>query len=94
MFRDASKDVGARNERRMCAIHYGKNPGGFEAVHGLLDRAMQLLEVPAVQAGGLEGDYLKVCRVSGQEQSFVDTTSRLRTHGGLAPTLLPTSSPA
>ena len=54
MFRDASKDVGARNERRMCAIHYGKNPGGFEAVHGLLDRAMQLLEVPAVQAGGLE----------------------------------------
>ena len=71
MFRDASKDVGARNERRLCAIHYGKNPGGFEAVHGLLDRAMQLLEVPAVQAGGIEGYYLKVCRLQSQARNIL-----------------------
>ena len=48
-----------RNDRHLCAINYGKNPG-FETVHGLLDRVMQLLEVPPVQSGGLEGYYLKV----------------------------------
>ena len=40
------KDVGARNQRRLCAIHYGKT-SGFEIIHGLLDRVMQLLEVPS-----------------------------------------------
>ena len=42
--KDASKDVGARNERKLCAVNYNKTPG-FETVHGLLDRIMQLLEV-------------------------------------------------
>ena len=48
-----------RNDRHLCAINYGKNPG-FESVHGLLDRIMQLLEVPPVPSGGVEGYYLKV----------------------------------
>nr|CAG4643836.1 EOG090X03QT [Lepidurus arcticus] len=38
-------EVGARNERRLCILHYGKAPG-FEVVHGVLDRVMQLLGVP------------------------------------------------
>lgn len=38
-------DVGARNYRHLCAIYYNKSPG-FEIIHGLLDRVMQLLEVP------------------------------------------------
>lgn len=37
-------DVGARNERHFCAINYNKSPG-FEIIHGLLDRFMQLLQV-------------------------------------------------
>lgn len=41
---DADRDVGARNERRMVAINCNKS-AGFEVVHGLLDRVMQLLEV-------------------------------------------------
>lgn len=41
---DTSRDVGARNERRLAAIFYGKT-SGFEVIHGLLDRIMQLLEV-------------------------------------------------
>lgn len=41
---DERKDVGARNHRRFCAINYNKTPG-FEVIHGLLDRTMQLLEV-------------------------------------------------
>lgn len=42
---DKSKDVGARNIRKLCAVNYNKSPG-FELVHGLLDRVMQLLEIP------------------------------------------------
>uniref|UniRef100_U5EXX1 Phenylalanine--tRNA ligase beta subunit n=1 Tax=Corethrella appendiculata TaxID=1370023 RepID=U5EXX1_9DIPT len=38
-------EVGAKNERRVCAVNCNKT-GGFEVVHGLLDRVMQLLEVP------------------------------------------------
>lgn len=38
-------DVGARNERRLCAVNYNKT-SGFEVIHGLLDRILQLLEVP------------------------------------------------
>lgn len=37
-------DVGARNNRRLCAVYYNKSPG-FEVIHGLLDRVMQLLDV-------------------------------------------------
>lgn len=42
---DPSNEVGARNERRLCAINCNK-AAGFEVVHGLLDRVMQVLEVP------------------------------------------------
>lgn len=42
---DADAEVGSRNERRVCAINCNKT-AGFEVVHGLLDRIMQLLEVP------------------------------------------------
>lgn len=36
--------MGARNERRLCALYCGKS-SGFEIIHGLLDRVMQLLGV-------------------------------------------------
>ncbi|CAO1420864.1 unnamed protein product [Diamesa serratosioi] len=42
---DPDTEVGARNERRLCAVNCNKF-AGFEVVHGLLDRVMQLLEVP------------------------------------------------
>lgn len=44
VLKDETKDVGARNNRRLCAIYYNKSPG-FEVIHGLLDRVMQLLDV-------------------------------------------------
>ncbi|XP_078616543.1 phenylalanine--tRNA ligase beta subunit-like [Branchiostoma floridae x Branchiostoma japonicum] len=50
MLQDKDKDVGARNERHFCAVYYNKNPG-FEIIHGLLDRFMQLLEVPYSKEG-------------------------------------------
>ena len=45
MLLDAASDVGARNERRLAALYSGAT-AGFEVVHGLVDRIMQLLEVP------------------------------------------------
>lgn len=45
-----SSEVGARNERHFCAVYYNKN-SGFEVVHGLLDRVMQLLNVPFMNDG-------------------------------------------
>lgn len=42
---DADSEVGARNERHLVAVNCNKS-AGFEIVHGLLDRVMQLLEVP------------------------------------------------
>lgn len=42
---DPEAEVGARNERRLCALNCNKS-AGFEVVHGLLDKVMQLLEVP------------------------------------------------
>lgn len=49
-------EVGARNERRLCAVNCSKS-AGFEVVHGLLDRVMQLLEVPWKKSD--EGYYLQ-----------------------------------
>lgn len=61
-------DVGARNYRHLCAVYYNKNPG-FEVIHGLLDRIMQLLDVPHSEKKGYvirasEGRKLAESRVS------------------------------
>ena len=49
-------DVGTRNHRRLCALYYSRTPG-FEVIHGLLDRVMQLLQVPFTKDD--TGYYLK-----------------------------------
>uniref|UniRef100_A0A8C5K160 Phenylalanine--tRNA ligase beta subunit n=1 Tax=Jaculus jaculus TaxID=51337 RepID=A0A8C5K160_JACJA len=51
VIKDSSKDVGAKNYRHLCAVYYNKNPG-FEIIHGLLDRIMQLLDVPPGEENG------------------------------------------
>lgn len=40
-----SLQTGARNERRLVAVHCAKD-SGFEAIHGLLNRVMEVLGVP------------------------------------------------
>lgn len=51
-------EVGARNERRICAVNCNKT-AGFEVVHGLLDRIMLLLEVSWNPEKTLTGYYLR-----------------------------------
>ncbi|XP_030375764.1 phenylalanine--tRNA ligase beta subunit [Scaptodrosophila lebanonensis] len=55
---DEDTEVGARNERRLCAVNCNKT-AGFEVVHGLLDRVMQLLEVPWKSGDAPKGYYLQ-----------------------------------
>ena len=42
---DDASDVGARNERRLIAINCDKS-SGFEVIHGLLNRVMQIMGIP------------------------------------------------
>lgn len=51
VLKDASRDVGAKNLRHLCAVQMAKT-SGYEAVHGLMDRVMQLVEVPYGGATG------------------------------------------
>ena len=50
VFKDAARERQARNERHAAALWCNKT-AGFEIVHGLLDRAMAMLEVPHIPGG-------------------------------------------
>lgn len=56
---DDTTDVGARNERRLVAINCDKT-SGFEVVHGLLNRVMQVLGVPHEKFSSSPKDLIKV----------------------------------
>ena len=64
VFKDVARERQARNVRHAAAVWCNKT-AGFEIVHGLLDRAMAMLEVPHIPGGGSQaaattrGYYLK-----------------------------------
>nr|CAB3244784.1 phenylalanine--tRNA ligase beta subunit [Phallusia mammillata] len=44
VLKDSDAETGAKNQRMLAAVNYNKTPG-FEVIHGLLDRVMQILEI-------------------------------------------------
>ena len=66
VFKDVTRERQTRNVRHAAAVWCNKT-AGFEIVHGLLDRAMAMLEVPHIpggsgggnQAASTRGYYLK-----------------------------------
>lgn len=58
ILKDNSHDVGARNERHLCAIYYNKNTG-FEIIHGIMDRLAQLLDIPFSNNNRKKGYHIK-----------------------------------
>lgn len=61
VFKDVTRERQARNERHAAAVWCNKS-AGFEIVHGMLDRAMKMLEVPYITNEDSEGDtgyYIK-----------------------------------
>jgi len=61
VFKDATRERQARNVRHAAAVWCNKT-AGFEVVHGMLDRIMQMLEVPRIagaDAKSSTGYYIK-----------------------------------
>ena len=77
-------DTGARNERRLVAVHCGKE-SGFEVVHGLLNRVMEVMGVAwegAGGAGGRYGTYGWVESDDGEDSTFFAGRSARVSYGG------------
>lgn len=55
---DDSKDVGARNRRQLAALYCGPS-SGFEIIHSLVDRIMEVVGTPFVPVGDNLGYYIK-----------------------------------
>ncbi|XP_021856153.2 phenylalanine--tRNA ligase beta subunit, cytoplasmic-like [Spinacia oleracea] len=55
---DDTKDVGARNCRQLAALYCGAS-SGFEIIHSLLDRVMEIVGTPFVTEGDNSGYYIK-----------------------------------
>ncbi|KAJ3308429.1 hypothetical protein HDV04_001233 [Boothiomyces sp. JEL0838] len=58
VLRDETVERRARNQRNFSAIYCNKT-SGFERIHGLVDRLMQILNVKQVPTGKLGGYYIK-----------------------------------
>jgi len=72
VYKDTTKERQTRNERHAAAVWCSKT-AGFEVVHGLLDRAMKMLEVPRIGKADndkLYGYYI----VGGDGRSHVSFT--------------------
>lgn len=79
VLQDPTHSVGARNERRVCAVYCGMS-SGFEVVHGLLDRIMLMLNVPRATANTADGYYIS----SSDRKPFLPSPNR-----PLVPTFFP-----
>ncbi|XP_021292118.1 phenylalanine--tRNA ligase beta subunit, cytoplasmic [Herrania umbratica] len=56
---DEKKDVGASNRRLLAALYCGAN-SGFELIHSLVDRIMEVIGTPFVEAGDNTGYYIEL----------------------------------
>ena len=50
IFLDSQAEAGARNQRRLAAVHSSRE-SGFEIIHGLLNRVMEVLGVARLLQG-------------------------------------------
>ncbi|KAG2273831.1 hypothetical protein Bca52824_056386 [Brassica carinata] len=63
---DDTKDVGASNRRHLAALHCGAT-SGFELIHGLVDRVMEVMGVPFKP----DGDIIGYCINRSEEPEFL-----------------------
>jgi len=67
VLRDDTAEVGARNNRHLCAVYANKS-AGFEIIHGLVDRVFLLLEVLWSANKDKSGYYLRA--VDGKKNNL------------------------
>ncbi|KAI5074707.1 hypothetical protein GOP47_0010668 [Adiantum capillus-veneris] len=88
---DPSKDVGAKNERRLAALYCNAN-SGFEVIHGLVDRVMQVVGIKTVPTGDDSGYFIQPSEepefFPGRQASIICKGSRIGTFGIVHPQVL------
>ena len=86
---DASKDVGARNSRRLLVL-YSNTTSGFEVVHGALDRVMQITGAAKDGDAGytLDTSMNEATYFPGRQAGIVRDGKRIGVMGVVHPTVL------
>lgn len=88
---DDSKDVGARNRRHLAALYCGAN-SGFELIHCLVDRIMEVIGVPFVSVGNVTGYYIQCSEepefLPGRQACIIYKGKHIGTFGIVHPEVL------
>ncbi|KAL3513523.1 hypothetical protein ACH5RR_026240 [Cinchona calisaya] len=88
---DESKDVGAANCRHLAALYCGAN-SGFELIHGLVDRIMEMTGTPFVSPGDDVGYYIKTANepeyLPGRQATITYIGKQIGTFGIVHPEVL------
>ena len=86
---DESKDVGARNSRRLLVL-YSNTTSGFEVVHGALDRVMQITGAAKDGDAGytLDTSMNEATYFPGRQAGIVRDGKRIGVMGVVHPTVL------
>ncbi|KAK4773371.1 hypothetical protein SAY87_028390 [Trapa incisa] len=88
---DDAKDVGAANRRQLAALYCGAN-SGFELIHCLVDRIMEVVGAPFVAVGDNLGYYIKLSEepefLPGRQASIIYRGKRIGTFGIVHPEVL------
>lgn len=89
VFRSSSKDVGATNKRNLAAIYCNKDSSGFEYIHGLLDRVMQVNKITWKEASkpAPKGNYYYLTPSEGKLLSYLTISKILHFSLQQEPTL-------
>ncbi|GMI99497.1 hypothetical protein like AT1G72550 [Hibiscus trionum] len=88
---DDTKDVGATNRRLLAALYCGAN-SGFELIHSLVDRIMEVMGTPFVSIGDKSGYYIELSEepefLLGRQAKIIYKGSRIGTFGIVHPEVL------
>ncbi|XP_024972528.1 phenylalanine--tRNA ligase beta subunit, cytoplasmic isoform X2 [Cynara cardunculus var. scolymus] len=88
---DELKDVGATNHRQLAALYCGAT-SGFELIHGLVDRIMEVTGTPFVLPGDNTGYYIERSDepefLSGRQANLIYKGKRIGTFGIVHPQVL------
>ncbi|XP_073059627.1 phenylalanine--tRNA ligase beta subunit, cytoplasmic-like isoform X1 [Primulina eburnea] len=86
-----TKDVGASNRRYLAALYCGST-SGFELIHGLVDRFMEVIGTPFVAPGDRTGYYIQSSDepefLSGRQANLIYKGKQIGTFGIVNPQVL------
>ncbi|KAE8712488.1 putative phenylalanine--tRNA ligase beta subunit [Hibiscus syriacus] len=88
---DEKKDVGASNHRLLAALYCGAN-SGFELIHSLVDKIMEVMGTPFVPVGDKSGYYIELSYepefLSGRQAKIIYKGRRIGIFGIVHPEVL------